>query len=473
MSILAESQVTTRAAVYERVSRFDSKRDTDRREARSIERQNRQNAEACDRFGWSATRFTADAGLSASRFAGRNGGSNREDYRRMLAAIRAGEFDVLVLHEASRASRELENWAGLLNLCRATGTRVYVTSHGREYDLSNGRDYRSLAEDGIDSTYESEKLSMRIRTGKALAKEDGRPQGHPPYGLRSVYNARTGAYTGQEPDPATTPVVAGILTRAAAGEAWSVIARDLTGRGIPSPSGGTWSAETVKAIAGRAVYAEFGIVTVAASLAARNRLADAQRKGERPSATVFRYSEVMACAACGSPVRGSVRRGRAVYHCRRGCAYVDAAAADQFIDAVAIERLSRPDALAEFETSDDAGALAADAEAATYRKRITDATTAYASGKITVAVLAAVTLECESKATAAEKRARDLRTPSALAGLAGDDAVMVKLAWDGLGLAARKAATRALMPDLTLARPAGRLPLDAALAERIIPWPAA
>jgi hypothetical protein len=72
-------------------------------------------------------------------------------------------MDVVVLWESSRGGRELEEWAAFLNACRRTGTGIYITTHGRLYDMANGRDWRSLAEDGVDSAYESEKTSVRIR----------------------------------------------------------------------------------------------------------------------------------------------------------------------------------------------------------------------------------------------------------------------------------------------------------------------
>jgi hypothetical protein len=51
--------------------------------------------------------------------------------------------------------------AQFLNACRATQTGIYITTHGRLYDMANGRDWRSLAEDGVDSACESEKTFVR------------------------------------------------------------------------------------------------------------------------------------------------------------------------------------------------------------------------------------------------------------------------------------------------------------------------
>ncbi|HUY44370.1 MAG TPA: recombinase family protein [Streptosporangiaceae bacterium] len=88
--------------------------------------------------GWAVTETYRDPGLSASRFAGAKGGSNRLEYRRALGDVKAGRIDVLVLWEPRRRGHELESWAHLLNACRARGVKVHVTRHGRTYDPRNG-----------------------------------------------------------------------------------------------------------------------------------------------------------------------------------------------------------------------------------------------------------------------------------------------------------------------------------------------
>ena len=138
--------VTTqgRAGVYERVSNAKDKR------ARSVAEQNAENRTACADQGWAIAATFQDPNRGASRFTARA----REAYEQLLAAIGAGQIDVLVLWESSRGGRELQAWAGLLNACRQHRVRIYVTSHGRLYDMASGRDWRTLAEDGVDSAFE-------------------------------------------------------------------------------------------------------------------------------------------------------------------------------------------------------------------------------------------------------------------------------------------------------------------------------
>ena len=454
---------TVQAALYQRVSTKDQ----------DHTRQNQANAEAAARNGWTATEY--DDKISASRF---SSSKTRPDYERLLADIRAGRVDVLVLWEPSRGSRELEQWAALLNLCRRRDVLVHVTAHGRTYDLSNAREWRGLAEDGIDSQFESEKLSARIRDGKHYwGVTMGHPQAKAVYGIRRTNDPSKARnrWISDDPDPDTGPVVAEIIRRVGAGEAYQAIADDLNRRSEPSPSGGRWTREAIRTIASREVYAQRGVVSEAESLRARTRLTDVARKGERPSAARFRYSELITCSTCGRKVRGKQRGSRDIYTCRGhaartayGTGAIDAAAADKFIDAVVVERLSRPDAVTMFATADDGAVLAARSEAERCRQKIAEATESYSADRIGIESLEAITAAMQPKIASAEKRAAALAVPSPLADLVGGSKAMVARRWAGLSLGQRKAAVRALMPDLTLVPGSADAPPD----ERIIPWPA-
>jgi site-specific DNA recombinase len=446
-----------RAALYQRVSRDDQ----------SVERQNEGNREAASREGWQRSEYTDD-GLSASRFAGRKGGANRADHKRLVADIAAGLVDVLVLWEPSRGNRQLTGWSQLLDTCRARGVLIHVTSHHHTYDLSNAREWRTLAEDGIDSAYESEKLSMRVKDGKAFWQGQGHPAGSLTYGIHRV-NAETGRnrFIRNEPDSATAPVVARIIRAVAADEPFRQIAAALDAEGIPAPKGGQWSTKTIHGIAANPAYAELGIVTEAESLAARRRLADPKRKHEKPGQR-HRYSQCLACAVCGAMCRGTVQAGADRYRCPAGHTMIGATAADEFIDGAAIERLSRPDAIDLFRMADDAGAAAKLAEAAEWRTKLAEA-----KKKCIERGAPDEWFDFRDawlpKAEAAERRAAELSTPSALAGLADTDAGVVAQRWDALTLPARKAALRALCPDARL-MPAAR-GVRVPVGERVVLWP--
>ena len=63
-----------------------------------------------------------------------------------------------------------------LNACRENHTGIDITMHDRLYDMANGRDWRNLAEDGVDSGYELRR--PRPGTANSPAKmQAGEPPG--------------------------------------------------------------------------------------------------------------------------------------------------------------------------------------------------------------------------------------------------------------------------------------------------------
>ena len=437
------SEDTIRAALYQRVSTSDQ----------DAARQNQENRDACQRHGWQAAEY-GDPGKSASRFARHNG---REDWSRLLADITAGQVNVLVLWEPSRGDRQLAGWATVLDLCRRHGVLVHITSHHHTYDLSRAREWRSLAEDGIDSAYESEKLSVRIKSGKDYWLAQGHPQGSIAYGVHRVRDPEKTRhrFIRDEPDPVTGPVVARIIREVGRGVGYQQIADALNADGIPSPLGKRWQRGTIVSIAGNPVYAETAppVVTKAESLTARARLADTKRKGERAARQSHRYGAVLACGKCGTPVRAGVRLGQPRYVCPQGCVSIATAEADPWIDALAIERLTQPDLIEIFRQPDDSAAAAFRAEAAGYRQKMRDAAARFAADKIDGDQLELITATLRPKAEAAEARAREAEMPAALAGLPDEDRALVRTRWESLTIPARKAALRILAPDAVICRP--------------------
>jgi site-specific DNA recombinase len=467
---------TVRAALYQRVSSRDQ----------SAARQAAENLAACEMRGWQPTVYVDD-GLSASRFAGRKGGAARADHVRLRADIAAGRIDMVVFWEVSRGDRQLTGWSGLLDACRATGTLIYITSEDAVYDVRTPRDWKALAEAGIDAVLESEKLSMRIKSGKAEGVREGRPQGSVAFGIHRVRDPeRTKrAFIRDEPDPETGPVVQEIIRRVGDREAYVDIARSLNARGVRSPKGGEWTRTSIVRIADNPAYVAAGVVTQSESNAARARISEGRGQGsgsgERPNAAKLRYSGTMKCSICGEPVQGHcpyyAPAGR--YQCKgtkhavrtaKGTAWIDAARADEWLDHLAIEWLSQPLALALLEAGDDAGARQALDEAEGYDLQVRQAKAEAESGNLDpdeLMMKIAAVKGWARKAEEARKRAEQLATPSPLAGLPDEDRAVVEAHWEALSLGARKAAVRVIMPNMVLLPGGQDVPVD----QRIKPEP--
>jgi site-specific DNA recombinase len=245
---MSPDATTRRAAVYGRESH---------NLAKSIEDQVAEGAEAVTEQGWTHA-GSYDDGTSASRYATKT----REGWQRLLADLRAGAFDVLVLWETTRGSREPIDWFTLLNTCRNRGVLIHVVSDDRTYDPRRARDYKDLATAGVDGAYETDRTSERVQRGHRAAAKGGRPaMGQPPFGYRRRYDPRTGELLGQEPDPQTAPIVKRIFTDLARLVPITAVARALTAEGIRPPArvrdhreGRPWEPTRVREIAKNPAY---------------------------------------------------------------------------------------------------------------------------------------------------------------------------------------------------------------------------
>lgn len=229
---------------------------------KSPDQQHAENAKAVKNRGWI---LHADPYRDDDRSASRYARKEREDFRRLTDDLENGCFDAdyLVIWESSRGSRRTGEWVNLIELCEERQVRIFVTTHGRDYDPANARDRRSMLEDAVDSEYESAKTSERIRRNVRAAAEEGRVHGRNLYGYLRIYDPYTRELLRVEEHPEQAPVVKEAAQRVLSGETFYAIARDFNSRGIP-PRSRTykehrsrlgWTPPAVKAMLTTASYA--------------------------------------------------------------------------------------------------------------------------------------------------------------------------------------------------------------------------
>lgn len=203
-------------ALYVRVS------DPRQGENYSLPAQERAGREYCAAQGWPAPVVFREDGASAFT----DDPDARPQFRRLLVAIEAGEFDRLVTLDIDRYARSV--LAALLALARveAMGAKVAFVNDPMDTLTPEGKLLftikASLAE------LESAKKSARVRLSQELARAEGKWLNRPPYGAQIGPDGRL------RPDPATSPLLARILTEAAT-DADSAVAARLTGEGVPPP----------------------------------------------------------------------------------------------------------------------------------------------------------------------------------------------------------------------------------------------
>jgi hypothetical protein len=416
-----------------------------------------------------------------------------------MADVRAGRFDVVVLWEPSRGDRRLTGWSTFLDECRTRSMKVHITSHRHTYELANPREWRTLAEDGVDSAWESEKTSLRIRRDMADAAERGIPHGRLAYGFVRHYDSVTRDLVEQVPDPERAPVVREIIGRIASGDAICAIQRDLDARGIPGPTGGCWARSTIvrlvlegwcyigkrrhnggplldgnwPAIVGEDVY--WRAVAVLSD-PARKKQAD-KRGGIKPGGAKWLCSYIGTCAKCGAglAVQHRLRGGQKEpqYRCsssRGGCAVIPVEFMDRIVTETVVAFCARRDVFQGIMVGDDEQAQRYRDEAASERARLGGFEADAIAGRISSDSFARIAAGIEARAAELEAMAQD-NVPPALRDLlaGGSRKSAIRRVWRGMPLTARRRVVLALFtgPDCYLrlrpSGPSGRAHGDAVL----------
>lgn len=432
--------------------------------------------------GWPVRAVYSDK-VSASRHTRKI----RTDWPKLLADINAGRGGVLWLWESSRGDRKLSTWAALLDDCRDHGTRIWVETHGRLYDMASPRDYRTLAEDGVDSAYESDKTSQRTTRSAASRAAAGLPVGKAPYGYERRYEltpAGKRVLLGQFPHPAEAPVVAGIIAAVAARDSLRAIAARLNERGVPTRTGAAWSTTQVRGVAlnlayigkrvhapGRrgsravpgpdaAVYDATWPPLVGEELfyAARAVLLDPARTVTRPGKAKHLLSMIAACEACGGPlaVTYRLRAGkRPAYACRnRNCVAVDQADLDDYVTAELLAWAAKPGnwkRLVAAGPSADAGLVTARAELAAIEADYAETVDLFTKRKISPAAFAAAEPGKLADLGKAKARVNELGTPGPLRWLVHGGPADLAARWQDAPVAARREVVRAVA-EVTVSR---------------------
>lgn len=418
-------------------------------DGRSVASQEKDWRADCHDQGNEPGRAFADPDRSASRYAKKT----RPEFDDLLTHIEAGECGMLALWESSRGDRTLSTWAGFLELCRRKNVLIRILSHGRTYDMRNRRDWRTLADEGVDAADESEKISERTTRGKRDAAAEGKPVGRRGYGWVRVYDQH-GRVETQVPDPETGPIVVEIVTRIAAGEKNGVVAADLNKRGIPAAEGGLWTDRQIRQLAIRPAHAGHRVhqgqivrqgtweplVDPAVWERARARLTSHPSTG-RSNVTHWLTGAVV-CGGCdASAFRASPRKNGPAYSCR-ACFKVSASARgiEPVIETLVVGRLRNVDAAELFAPAEDDRALkAAIAEETALRNRLDEHYAEAAAGNLSAAGLAAVERLLLADIKRVAGKVRNLAMPPELSELADVDVAGV---WGDLSPTTKRDVTR-------------------------------
>jgi site-specific DNA recombinase len=222
-----------KAALYARFS-------TDLQRAASIEDQFRNCRKRAEVEGWAIVATFADAAMSGSD-------ANRPRYRAMLEAAARREFDVLIVDDLSRLTRDSVECERAIRRLEFSGLRIVATSDGYDSTSKARKVHRGFK--GLMNEIFLDDLRERVHRGLAGQAMKRYWCGGRPYGYRlkpvvdasklDVYGQPSRVGTVLEIDDVQAAVVGEIFARYADGASCLAIARELNARGIPSP-GSTW-----------------------------------------------------------------------------------------------------------------------------------------------------------------------------------------------------------------------------------------
>lgn len=459
-----------RALIYDRVSEDPTGRGL------SVASQDIENRRFCERQGWPIVDTIQDGGLSASAWATKE----RPGFAEVRRRIEAGEVDVLVCWEASRAQRDLEVYLALRKLCAANG--VLWAYSGRVYDLSRTDDRFQTGLDALLAEREVSQTRDRIMRGIRTQAAAGAPHGTVPYGYRREYHPVTGALHAQVPDPETAPIVREIVERIIGGDTLYEIVADLNRRGVVTPQARKdaerglqverhgWTSSKVRRLVGstsiigrRSHHGKLAaangwepLVTPAEFALANSILADPVRaRHHRGVAVKYLLSGIARCGVCDAPLRPVTIRRRPCYACAgngentgKGHVVGGREPMDAIVTAHALRRLADPGFLEQLaRPAVDDQAVRAAREVRALEAQLEELVEAVRTRKMSATLAGQIEERIMADLEAARARAVPRWVPPGVADLGGPDATR---RWDAASIVQRRITVRTLLEVVLL-----------------------
>ncbi|WP_274562473.1 recombinase family protein [Streptomyces spiramyceticus] len=187
-----------------------------------------------DEQGWPVVGVYKDNDISASKYSTKP----RPDYDRLLAAIRRGQINIILITEMPRLYRRLEELLDLIKLAETTRLRRIQTTDGISYDLSTAEGIHAAINAVNNAMLEAGRISKRVkRKQKARALAGKTHGGGRPYGYEKD------GVTVRESEAA---VIRECAQRFIAGESIRDIVVDLNARGARTATGCEWRIENLQ-----------------------------------------------------------------------------------------------------------------------------------------------------------------------------------------------------------------------------------
>ena len=417
-----------------------------------VKRQVEDCRRLADRLGWTVAEEYVDNDLSAYS------GKARPAYQRLLADLRDGLRDAVIVYHVDRLTRrpvELEEFVAAVDAAKVRHVRFVVG----DTDLSTGDGLLFARMLGAIASHESATKSRRL----ARKFEQNAAAGLPHGGSQRPFGYEDDKVTVREDEAA---VIRTLVARFLAGESLRSLATWLDGEGVRTVFGKEWRTPTLRTliasgriaglrehrgiVVGPAVWAP--IITEDEHRRVRARMEERKTTGRR---TPQRYllTGLLRCGKCEAKLFSSPRATTRRYVCasgpdHRGCGRLTVVAdpLERLIADAVIYRLDTPelaDALTGRASADAQAAATADERAAA-KVRLDDLAGLFAADQITMREWLVARGPIEARIGDAERRLARASRADALQGLVGNgDALRAQ--WSGLNLARQHAIVFAIL----------------------------
>lgn len=423
----------------------------------AVERQREDCLKLCAERGWTVVERFNDNDVSASST------KPRPQYQRMLSAVAAGEAEVIVAWHVDRLTRKLTELEALIDLSSRTGVRIATVTGDLDLTTDGGRLVgRILAS---VARGEVERKGARQKRAQQQAAQQGKPAG----GRRAFGYDAKGMVVNEVEARHLRDAYRGLLV----GRSLKGIAREWNDAGVTTTMENTWTHSTVRGAlknpryAGRRSYR--GEVVGPASWpaivdgetfdAAAALLAMPERRTTTGTARLYLLPGLALCW-CGSDVAtGRTRHNKRTYNCRARKHLSRAAEPiDELVQAVVVERLSRPDAveLLSEPATPDLAVYRARADA--IRQRLDDLATGLEEGILTLAAVRTSSERLRHELADTEAKMHNATHADVLGPLIA--AADVGDAWHGYDLRQKRGVIDALLVVTLLAPKRGRQAFD-------------
>ena len=352
----------------------------------------------------------------------------RPGYKALLAEVEAAEISAVIAWHTDRLHRSPAELEAYVTACEAHSVKTYTVKAGN-LDLSTASGLMVARMLGATARYEVDHMIERQQRAKLRSAEAGKWKGsRRPYGY---------AADGVTVVPDEAKAIADATTSLLAGASIRGIVKQWNREGRRTTAGNLWRPNSLRRtvtrprnaglmehqeeVIGKAEWP--AIVPEVEWRALVDKLADPGRRTNRLAPARRWLGSGLYRCECGAKLIASTSNKGAAYRCRDGCGQLSRRIADvdNYVSAVIVERLRRPDAisLAAHDNTDEINAL--EAESVALRTRLDSLAAFFAQGLIDAQQLTEGTRQLNAALTEVRGKTSKLFNGSALSGIADTD----------------------------------------------------